>query len=80
MTTPSSNAGLPPAAVGGGALHLPDAGEADDADRLDKDIAEAGPALAADPHELATDSEGPAVGSADADADARRTGGDRNAD
>ncbi len=71
---------MPPAAVGRGALHLPDAGEADDADRLDKDIAEAGPGLAADPEELATDSEGPAVGSADADADARRTGGDRNAD
>ena len=80
MTTPSSSSGMPPAAVGRGALHLPEAGEADDADRLDQDVAEAGPTLAADPEELAINSEGPAVGSADADADARRTGGERDAD
>ena len=80
MTTPASSSGMPPAAVGRGALHLPEAGEADDADRLDQDIAEAGPTLAADTQELTVDSESPAEGSADADADARRTGGDRDTD
>jgi hypothetical protein len=72
MGSQASDSGIPPAAVGHGALNLPEGIGADDADRRAEEyIDESRPVLAADPDDAAMGSE---------PAESRRASGDQAAD
>jgi len=78
MSSQASDSGVPPAAVGHGAVNLPEGIGADDADhRAEDDIDEARPVLAVDPEDLAMGSEPAEADRAQADTGTGHASGDQ---